>query len=139
MDTDVKLYFQINPTSGVPIYRQIFDQVRIGIAMRKFMPGDFLPSIRDVSKSLEVNPMTVSKAYSLLEKNGSIEFIRGQGMRVPQNAADTGPSGDGGEQLIVLIREVVNNARQLSLDKGSVIKKLDDIWEEDRHAECYPS
>ena len=78
MDKNIKLYFQINPSSGVPIYRQIIDQVKLGIATGKFKPGEYLPSVREVSTSLEINPMTVSKAYSLLEKSGVIELVRGQ-------------------------------------------------------------
>ena len=134
MDNNAKLYFQINTASGVPIYRQIYDQVKIGIAMGKFPSGEFLPSIRDVSKSLEVNPMTVSKAYSLLEKSGVIEFVRGQGMRIPDKAGVSQiPDGDQ-DRLTLLMREVVNSAQQLSLDEESVMKKLKDIWEENRHA-----
>ena len=133
MDINARLYFQINPTSGVPIYRQIYDQVKIGIAMGKFTAGEFLPSIRDVSKSLEVNPMTVSKAYSLLEKSGIIEFVRGQGMRIPVQADNVTIPDMIQDRLILLIREVVNSARQLSLDQESVLTKLKNIWEEDHH------
>ena len=134
MDINARLYFQINPTSGVPIYRQIFDQVKIGIAIGKFAGGEFLPSIRDVAKSLEVNPMTVSKAYSLLEKSGIIEFVRGQGMRIPVKEQSPTIPDMSQDRLDLLIREVVNSAQQLSLDEESVIKKLKNIWEENHHA-----
>ena len=72
----------VSPTSGVPIYRQLMDQVRAQIAGGRLAPGEFLPSVRQVAEELEVNPMTVSKAYSLLEQDGVVELVRGQGMRV---------------------------------------------------------
>ena len=134
MDHNARLYFQISPASGVPIYRQIYDQVKIGIALGKFVAGEFLPSIRDVSKSLEVNPMTVSKAYSSLEKSGIIELVRGQGMRIPVKAEGIAMPERDQERLTLLIKEVINSAQQLSLDEESVVQKLRAIWEEDRHA-----
>jgi GntR family transcriptional regulator len=124
MDNKARIYFQISPASGVPLYRQIFDQVRIGVALGKFRPGDFVPSVRDVSAGLEINPMTVSKAYSLLERAGVLEFVRGQGMRVPAQAPEAAP-----DELGPLLREVVNRAQQLSLDRAAVAARLDKIWE----------
>src|SRR5688500_20378482 len=72
------LTMNVSPTSGVPIYRQLMDQVRAQIAGGRLSPGDFLPSVRQVAEELEVNPMTVSKAYSLLEKEQVVELVRGQ-------------------------------------------------------------
>ncbi|MEI7999412.1 MAG: GntR family transcriptional regulator [Candidatus Omnitrophota bacterium] len=131
MDKNIKLYFQINPSSGVPIYRQIIDQVKLGIATGKFKPGEYLPSVREVSTSLEINPMTVSKAYSLLEKSGVIELVRGQGMRIPEASKDDSINHE--QQLVPILRETVNAAKQLSLDMDTVIKKLKDIWEGNSH------
>jgi len=129
---NIKIYFQINPNSGVPIYRQVIDQVRIGIASGKFKPGEYLPSVREVSSSLEINPMTVSKAYSLLEKDNVIEFIRGQGMRVPDAPKITENKGNE-KQMKALLKEVVNCAKQWSLDQDSVLKSLKQTWEENSH------
>src|SRR5437899_10968263 len=76
------IYFQVSPSSGVPIYRQLMDQVRATIAGSRLVEGDLLPSVRQVAQDLQVNQMTVSKAYSLLERDGVVERMRGQGMRV---------------------------------------------------------
>ena len=62
--------FEINPTSGVPIYRQIVDQVLAMVAGGTLRQGDLLPSVRQVAQGASVNPMTVSKAYSRLETEG---------------------------------------------------------------------
>ena len=63
----------VDQNSGVPVYRQIIDQIRFILASGLAKPGDELPSTRALSQQLGVNPMTVSKAYSLLEEEGLIE------------------------------------------------------------------
>ncbi|MFO0791497.1 MAG: GntR family transcriptional regulator, partial [Pirellulales bacterium] len=74
--------FEINPTSGVPIYRQIVDQVHALVAGGHLKEGALLPSVRQVAQSAAVNPMTVSKAYSRLEAEGVVRRARGLGMEV---------------------------------------------------------
>jgi GntR family transcriptional regulator len=58
--------FFVDANSGVPIFRQLMDQVKLHIASGALKPGDELPSIRSLSVPLGVNPMTISKAYNLL-------------------------------------------------------------------------
>ena len=71
----------MNPSSGVPIYRQLMDQVRASSSPAGgWRKGDLLPSVRQVGQDLQVNQMTVSKAYSLLERERVVERVRGQGM-----------------------------------------------------------
>jgi DNA-binding transcriptional regulator YhcF (GntR family) len=117
-----ELLFQVFPTSGLPIYRQLLDQVRRHVASGRVRPGDFLPSVRQVAIELEVNPMTVSKAYSLLERDGVLELVRGQGMRVAERppAADNGSLRQRQEQLLPLMRQVAAEAYQLALSADQV-------------------
>jgi GntR family transcriptional regulator len=63
----------VDPHSGVPVYRQLMDQVKLHIASGALEPGHELPSTRVLSSELGVNPMTVSKAYSYLERDGIVE------------------------------------------------------------------
>jgi len=63
----------VDPGSGVPVYRQLMDQVKFHIASGLLLPGDELPSTRTLSSQLGVNPMTISKAYSFLEMEGVVE------------------------------------------------------------------
>lgn len=74
--------FVIAANDVVPIYRQIVDQVRRQIAGGQLHTGDELPSVRAVAQEHAVNPMTVSKAYSMLETEGLLERRRGMGMVV---------------------------------------------------------
>ncbi len=65
--------------SGVPIYRQIIDQVKSAIATGALGPGDRLPTVRQLSVDLSVNPNTVSRAYTELELTGLVETHMGSG------------------------------------------------------------
>ncbi len=83
------LPFSVEPTSGVPIYRQLVSQIAALAAGGQLMAGEFLPSVRLVAEGLAVNPMTVSKAYSQLEADGVVERVRGTGMRVCETASES--------------------------------------------------
>ncbi len=68
----------IDHHNGVPAYRQIMDQIRLQIASGVLKPDDEMPSTRALSVTLSLNPMTISKAYGLLEHDGVLERRRGQ-------------------------------------------------------------
>ena len=76
------MLLQIDHHSGVPIFRQVIDQVRYQIMAGHIKEGDQLTSVRDLSAEIKVNPMTISKAYSLLEAQGLVERRRGVGLFV---------------------------------------------------------
>jgi GntR family transcriptional regulator len=78
----------VDPSSGVPVYRQLMDQVKFHVASGLLKPGDELPSTRALSSQLGVNPMTISKAYSFLEKDGVVERRPGRPLVVKELDAD---------------------------------------------------
>jgi GntR family transcriptional regulator len=115
--------FHANPTSGVPIYRQLVEQVLLLVASGRLSAGDWLPSVRQVAQDLQVNPMTVSRAYSLLEHDGVVALVRGTGMRVlPQRA----PANlrDRQAELSPLITQLVARSRQLDLSPAQLLALL---------------
>jgi GntR family transcriptional regulator len=71
--------FQLDLHSGVPVYRQIIDQVRGGIASGLLAAGDQLPTVRQLAVDLAINPNTVVRAYRELELGGLIETHQGTG------------------------------------------------------------
>ena len=71
--------FSINPSDSRPIYVQIMDEVRRGMAAGALVSGDALPSVRQLATSLKVNPNTVAQAYRELERVGLAYVQRGQG------------------------------------------------------------
>ena len=116
--------FSIATGSAEPIYRQLVDQARRLIAGGQLAPGDAMPSVRDIAQALALNPMTVSKAYGILEMEGVLTRRRGLGMVV----ADP-PQGDGAgasvEERLALLRPTLERAameaRQLELDPATVL------------------
>jgi GntR family transcriptional regulator len=70
--------FRIDSSSGVPIYRQLVEQVRREVTLGRLQPGDQLPTLREVVDTLAINPNTVVKAYTELEHEGLV--VRRQGM-----------------------------------------------------------
>jgi GntR family transcriptional regulator len=125
--------FHVNPSLGLPLYRQLMDQVRQQIAAGRLSPGDFLPSTRGLAQQLQINTMTVSKAYSLLERDGVVELARGQGMRVraPQDGGD-GRLGlrQRQEELLPHVRQLWAQAHQLALTPDQVKRLVDRVSRE---------
>ena len=89
-----------------------------------------MPSVRQVAEELEINPMTVSKAYSLLEKEGVLEFLRGQGMVVQETSHPKKHLQKREDSIVPLLREVVTKAQQLSLEQEKITKMLESVWKE---------
>lgn len=123
------ILFELHPSSGIPIYRQLIDQVRALIAGGRLVPGDMLPSVREVARAAEVNPMTVSKAYSRLEIEGVVERVRGQGMRILEPTAD-GSLRDRRREFRLLVAPAVHRAIQLGLTDQQIHKLVDQLLEE---------
>src|ERR1700681_1048151 len=73
------MLFRPNPSSGVPIYLQLMEQVKHAIETGALRPGDQLPGIRPLAEELAINPTTVSRAYRELEHEGLIELRHGAG------------------------------------------------------------
>ena len=73
------MLFRPNPSSGVPIYLQLMEQVKHGIETGALRPGEQLPGIRPLAEELVINPNTVAKAYRELEHEGVIELRQGAG------------------------------------------------------------
>ena len=111
--------FEINPSSGVPIYRQIVDQVRAMIAGGLLREGGLLPSVRQVAQGASVNPMTVSKAYSRLEAEGVVRRARGLGMEVLA-PSQNGSLDDRKRQFQESIEPALHRARQLGLNPKQI-------------------
>lgn len=74
------MILEIDYHSGVPIYRQVVSQIERLILSGALPEGQQLESVRDLSERLKVNPMTVSKAYSILEREEYLERRRGVGL-----------------------------------------------------------
>ena len=82
--------FKLDLKSGVPFHRQIVDQIRYGIASDRLMPGEQLPTVRELAVHLQVNPNTIRKAYSELEILGILDTQQGTGTFVSHQQVEIG-------------------------------------------------
>lgn len=125
------MLLDIDYHSGVPIYRQIMLQVQRLILSGALPEGARLDSVRTLSEQLKVNPMTVSKAYSLLEASGFLERRRGVGLFVAAL-----PEGrkrrQGAELLDRLFSRAAAAAAQIGLSPRQARDLLDKHWEQYR-------
>jgi GntR family transcriptional regulator len=82
------MLFRPNPSSGVPIYLQLMEQVKHSIETGALRPGEQLPGIRPLAEELVINPNTVAKAYRELEHEGVLELRHGAGAFVSGQARE---------------------------------------------------
>ena len=116
----------IDPRSGVPFYRQIIDQVLLGIATGHLQPGARLPTVRQLATDLKVNTNTVSRAYRELEIRGVVVTHRGTGTFV---AAEPGFAEDEAKRLEFVEKfcdQVVTDAGKLGFSLQEVLDALHD-------------
>jgi len=106
----------------------VMDQVCALIAGGRLAQGELLPSVRQLAADLQVNMMTISKAYARLEAEGVIERVRGTGMRVrPMTARSI---ADRRQDLRPLAEQAVIRARQLQLSDEQLVELVRSILEE---------
>lgn len=102
------MLFHVRPASGLPLYRQLVQQVERLAAAGRLREGDALPSVRDLSRELGVNPATVVKAYAELEHVGLVETRHGLGTFLAK--------GSGGLQRAKRVRRLRDSADALVVE-----------------------
>lgn len=122
--------FSIATGSSEPIYRQLVDQVQRLVAARQLAPGDAMPSVREVAQALALNPMTVSKAYGILELEGVLTRKRGMGMFVADAPKGTHSVASRIELLRPTLERAALEARQLELDHDTVLSLFTKLLKE---------
>src|SRR5882672_7173502 len=124
------MMIKIDPHNGVPVYRQILDQVRFQITAGILQPGDQLESVRNLAATLGINSMTVSKAYSLLEKEKLIEHRRGQQLVVAE-AHYTKQEASREDHVREALAPAVTVIRQLKVPTGQAVGILREMLREE--------
>ena len=124
--------FRLDLRTGVPVYRQLIDQVRAGIAAGSLNAGDQLPTVRQLAVDLAINPNTVLRAYRELEFGELLETQQGTGTFITQKKpkrddvererqlnrlvgeflAQAGAAGFTAEELLEQLREVTSEQRR---------------------------
>lgn len=122
--------FVLNPNSGIPVYQQLREQVRRMVLSGQLRAGTELPSVRELAAAHALNPMTISKAYSLLEAEGLLERHRGKPMTVTERGR---PALKPPAQIRALqpqLEQLVIAARQLKVGETELVRALRKQWEE---------
>lgn len=119
------MQFQIVPSSRVPIYQQLVQQVRTGVARGDLAAEERLPSVRQLSRDLVINPNTVARAYTELEREGMLHTRPGLGVFVA--AIKTELTRDvRRRRLVELLDDVLTEAVHLGFSREEVQKLLSD-------------
>lgn len=120
------MFLRIEPSSGVPIIRQIADQIRTQCATGQLKPGDRLPSVRELAAQLAVNQNTILRVYERLTAEDIIDRRHGDGTYV----ADHLPAGGLQAQRELLraeLRHVVERALAMGLSDEDLHQQLDAV------------
>jgi GntR family transcriptional regulator len=127
------LHFHLDHRSGLPVYRQLMDQIKYYVAAGTLQVGDQLPSIRELAQTLVVNPTTIVKAYGELEHEGVIDMRQGKGAFVGNGGVGL-PLAEREEVLRRLARQLAVEASQLGADREwlvrLVLEEIDDLQAE---------
>ncbi|MGA8594162.1 MAG: GntR family transcriptional regulator [Bryobacteraceae bacterium] len=118
--------FRLDLHSGVPVYRQIIDQVTGGIAASALTGGDQLPTVRQLAVDLSINPNTVIRAYRELEIRGVLETQQGTGTFISHQKPQRDDAGRQ-RRLDQLVGEFVARAGSGGFTVEELIKQLQDI------------
>ncbi|MPL97443.1 HTH-type transcriptional repressor YtrA [bioreactor metagenome] len=121
----------IDSRSSTPIYEQIIIGVKELILKGIVKPGDKLPSIRELSTILTINPNTVSKAYGELESDNIVETIKGKGTFVSDKYQKKA-SEDKKSKLIIDIKRLILEANYLGIEENDLILLLSEGFKEIR-------
>ena len=127
--TDSSL-FSVVAGSSEPIYRQLVAQVRRCVAGGQLKAGDELPSVRELAQSLAVNPMTVSKAYGLLEAEGLLTRRRGLAMVIAEQHRRAQPAADRVDLLRPTLERAAQEVRELQLPATQALNLFKTILNE---------
>ena len=112
--------FVLNTSSGIPIYRQLVDQVKQAIQLGLLKEQQRLPSVRQLAKALQINPMTISKAFAQLELEQVLDRKRGVGMLVALQPEQNEIS----EEVSTSLANFIEAAKHNELDNEAIMLLL---------------
>ena len=114
---------RLDEHSGVPVYRQIIDQVRVGIASGALQIGDQLPTVRQLAVDLSINPNTVVRAYRELELGGLLDSTQGMGTFIRTQEIEGGKH-ERARQLSQIVTDAIARAGSVGFSVQDLIEEL---------------
>lgn len=128
-DRRTSFRIRLDEHSGVPVYRQIIDQVRGGIASGALTAGDQLPTVRQLAVDLSINPNTVVRAYRELEMGGLLELNQGTGTFIRTQEIEGGKQ-ERARQLAQIVNDCVARAGAAGFTVQNLIEELREMAHE---------
>ena len=113
------MWLEINPRSNAPIYQQLVDGVKELVARGILVPGERMPTVRELAVELSLNPNTVAKAFQKLEQEGIIETMRSRGTFVA-GRTEVLDMEAARQQLVDLVEKVLVEAYHLGLNREDI-------------------
>jgi len=127
--TDRDIQISLDSASGVPFYRQIIRQIEHAILAEKLLPGDRLPTIRDLAIELKINPNTIARAYGEMEIRGIVTTQVGSGTYVSDKKPSSQEDGRSAKIREVLVR-FLRDMDALGVDRAEAAELVRDFKEE---------
>ncbi|MCF8011685.1 MAG: GntR family transcriptional regulator [Clostridiales bacterium] len=121
--------FKIDQRSSIPIYQQLIQEIKQAILKGILQPGDKLPSVRELSVQLTINPNTIQKSYQELEKQKIIETLRGKGTFVTTHYKP-GEDKEKLDRLKENLRNTLVETYYLGLNKDEIMQLVQQLLEE---------
>jgi len=121
------ILLDLNTGDERPIYSQIADRVKFAVAGGVLRPGDLVPSVRELSKQLVVNPNTVARAYRDLQTEGLLESVRGMGLQICEGAVEQCRTARR-ELVRQRIRTAIEEARRSQMEPTEIEAILREEW-----------
>ena len=113
------MLININPSNGLAVYDQIARQIKFAVANKTLRPGELVPSVRELARTLAVNPNTIARAYRELQGDGIVQTVRGTGLEITAQAPEL--CRNARHELIRLrLREVLEEARRSQLTRTQI-------------------
>jgi GntR family transcriptional regulator len=118
------MFVTVDPHDPLPIYEQIVRRLKFAIAQGAVLPGEHIPSVRELARELAINPNTVARAYRELQAEGLVVSRRGTGLAVAAGApARCRPERT--ELIRVRLRQLLDEARQGGITAAELRKLID--------------
>jgi GntR family transcriptional regulator len=118
------MFFSVDPGSDVPLYEQIIRQIKLAVSDGLLVGGQMVPSVRQLSRELAINPNTIAKAYQQLQSDEILEPLRGRGLVVRRDSRKRCT-----EARNTLVADAVRRALADALAGGMSAESLRELFE----------
>lgn len=119
------VYIEVDAGSPIPVYSQIMDRIRALVRDGSLPPGSLLPSVRQLAGDLAVNPNTVAKAYTFLEREGIVETARRRGTLIAASAPTAAHRTVDG-RLAETVDRIEQEAAGLGIGLDDIVRALEE-------------